>query len=337
MIGIGIVGAGYIGSLHARTVAEHGDGATILGVTDIKLENARRLADSVGCPVYETFDDMLSARNVDVLAICTPTAFHHEYVFRAVEAGRHVFCEKPLAITLEQANRMVSAVEGRDVVAMAGHVLRFWPEYVRIKEVVDSGTLGTPRHAYCERLGVIPDWAEGQWNRRQDVGGGAALDLQIHDIDYLNWVFGNPSRVQSRGVHQAELGGWAHMQTSLAFGGGVAGLVHAGWTFHGGFPFTMGVRIAGTEGTVEWLFRAGKNIEERAENVPITVYRRSGSQEAIAVEKVDPFVAEWRYFLSCVRRGRAPELATFAQARDALRVALASCESAAAGGWPVDF
>ena len=327
MVKIAIVGAGYIGKLHAN-ICKQIKNTSIVAVVDTIEGKAKKLAEEIGTKFYTDIDILLGDKDIDVVAVCTPTYTHSGIVKKVANAKKNIFCEKPFALSIKEADEMVEVVRRNKVKSMVGHVLRFWPEYVRAKEIVESGNLGKPLHAFCERLCVVSDWTEGNWILQENMGGGAALDLQIHDLDYLIYLFGKPSVVQSQGVYDQKLGGFTHISTNIEFEGSQYGLVDAGWDAKGKFPFTMLFRIFCENGVIEWIFRAGVNIEERSQQVPITIYRSSGSIDTESVKQVDPYYLEWEYFINCLENGKEIDNATFEDARMSLNLALASIKSA---------
>jgi predicted dehydrogenase len=226
---------------------------------------------------------------------------------------------------------MIKAVKQNNVKAMTGHVLRFWPEYVKIKEIIDSGYLGRPLNAFCERLAVTPDWQVGAWDKSEKYSGGAAIDLHIHDLDLLIWLFGRPEIVKANGILTPENpkeGGFSHIFTSAQFRNGEAGFAEGGWSFKGAFPFTMAVRVLCERGTIEWIFRAGKNIEERSQAANIKIYCNDGSTETIEAKQADPFFNELSYFIDCIENNRPVEKATFEDGKASLEFALSAIKSA---------
>jgi predicted dehydrogenase len=327
MIKIGIVGAGFIGKIHAN-MCNKIKNASVVATVDKVERKAKDLANKFNTKFYSDIDMLLDNENVDVVAICTPTYLHAEMVKKVANAKKNIFCEKPLTLSMKKADEMVEIVKKNKIKAMVGQVLRFWPEYVKIKDIIESGNLGKPLHAFCERLCVVPDWTEDRWNIKEELSGGAALDLQIHDLDYLIYLFGKPSIVKSQGVYNPNLGGWAHMSTTTIFESGQCGLVNAGWIAKGEFPFTVSLRVFCENGVIEWIFRAGKNIEERMQQIPITIYKSDGSVYTEKVRQIDPYYLEWEYFIDCLENDKDISNATFEDARIALKLALASIESA---------
>ena len=116
----------------------------------------------------------------------------------------------------------------------------------------------------------MPTYTEKAWNAVEKNGGGVALDVQIHDIDFLSWVMGEATEVESTGIYEERIGGWAHISTVLRYKNGSSALVQAGWRFPEDFPFTMGFRFLCEKGVIEWSFRAGKAPgAERCSVIPV--------------------------------------------------------------------
>jgi len=315
MIKVAIVGAGFIGETHANSYRQI-DNADIVAIVDNVEKKGKKFAKKFGAAFYANLDDLIKSENVDSIDICTPTFLHTEMAIKAANAGKNIFCEKPLALSLEDADRIIEAAKKNNVKAMVGHVIRFWPEYAKAKEIVDSGQLGEPLHAFCERLAVTPDWHEGNWG---------------YDLDYLIWLFGKPSLVKAQGVYNEKLGGLVHIATNIEFENGKSGLAEGGWGFSGSFPFTMVLRILCEKGSIEWIFRAGKNIEERSQKANLTVYKSDGSIDEPKVEQEDGYLLECKYFIDCLENNKDIEIATLEDGRNALELALTATKSAKEG------
>ena len=328
MINVAVAGAGYIGSIHAEILTDKIKNTRVIAVTDNIEKKGMELAEKIGAVYYSDYDSLIKNQDIDVIAVCTPTFLHAGMVIKAAHAGKNIFCEKPLALSLVDANEMIKAVQDNQVKAMAGHVLRFWPVYVRVKQIIESGDLGKPRHVYCERLIGFPDWADSGWNEKEKLGGGGALDVQIHDLDYIIWLFGKPEFVKSQGVYDASFGGWKHIVTNMGFEGELSGSVQAGWGFPQGFPFTVVIRIMCENGTIEWISRAGKLFEKKDFKNPLIIYKTDRSILEEEPDQTDAFFLEWKYFIDCLESGSKVENATFEDGRNALEVALASIRSA---------
>jgi predicted dehydrogenase len=327
MVKLAIIGAGFIGEVHANCYLQISN-AHIVGIVDKVKEKGIKLANKLQTEYFSDIDYLLNNENVDAVDICTPTFLHADMVKKAANAKKHVFCEKPIALTVKDADEMINIINKNKVKGMVGHVLRFWPEYVKVKEIIESKSLGKPLHAFCERLSVMPDWHEGNWGFNEKYSGGAAIDFHIHDLDYLIWLFGKPKLVNSQGVYNPNLGGFTHIATNIEFENGEVGLAECGWNFIGSFPFTMVLRILCENGVIDWIFRAGKNVEERLQKSNLIIYRRDGSTQIIEVEQKDAFLAECEYFINCIDKNIPLENSTMEDGKKDLELAIIATESA---------
>lgn len=327
MARVALIGTGFIGEVHAGAYGKI-DNAQLVAVVSTTEQKGRAFARKHGARYYPSLPDALQEEEIDCVDICTPTKLHADMTIQAAQAGLNILCEKPLALNLEDADRMIEAVRKAGVKAMAGHTIRFWPEYVAAKQIIDSGQLGAPLHAFCTRLAATPDWHKNGWGMDEKSGGGASLDLHIHDLDYLMWLFGRPKLVNAVGVRIDALGGIAHINTNVSFENGTSAVAEGGWAFGSSFPFTMAFRILCEKGTIEWIFRAGKNIENRSEKSALVVYWNDGRTDTHPVPEEDAYVLECTYFADSVDEGRDITNATFEDARGALELALAATVSA---------
>lgn len=330
MIKAALIGIGYIGHAHLSALQQISN-VKIAAIVDFNEENGKKIASENDAEYFKNIDELLKNSDVDFVDICVPTFTHAEIAIKAANAGKHVLCEKPLTLSLDDADRMIEAVKNNNVKAMTGHVLRFWPEYVKIKEIIDSGYIGKPLNAFCERICITPDWQVGAWDKNEKFSGGAAIDLHIHDLDFLIWLFGRPEIVKASGMLTPENpkeGGLSHIFTSAQFKNGKVGFAEGGWSFKGAFPFTMAIRVLCEKATIEWIFRAGKNIEERDQAANIKIYGNDGSTEIIEVTQSDPFFNELSYFINCIEKDEPVRKATFEDGRASLEFALAAIKSA---------
>lgn len=330
---VAILGSGFIASVHMEAWKKI-EGAEVCAFFEVHPDRASDFQKKYGLPHYDSFRTLLEKENVDIVDICLPTFLHREYTEMAANAGKHVFCEKPIALTVDDALAMKDVCARNGVFLMIGHVLRFWGEYVEAKKLIDAGVCGRVRFVEAFRLSVTPVWSVGGWILDPRLSGGASLDLHIHDLDYVNWLLGEPERVFARGI-RSEKGSFDHITTQVEYRSGALATVQGGWMMQGDFPFTCGFRVLGDNGVLEWTFRAGVNIEEREKTSPMVLYEKGKARREIHVSGEDPYGAELRYFLDCVENNHPPELGTADQAILALRVALAAQRSASEGSFAI--
>jgi predicted dehydrogenase len=238
---VGVLGAGFAGAMHARS-AMRIDGVQIVAVAALPLDQAATLAKECGARVASA-EDVCRADDVDLVVVATPTHLHAEYTIAAAKAGKHVFCEKPLARTLADAEAMVRACDGAGVSLAVGHVVRYFAEYRRAKQMIDDGTLGRPAIATLTRGNFAVGSARG-WYLDAAKSGGVVLDLMLHDLDTIRWWFGEPSRVYARRFTGS--GGLEYALATIRYDDRPIVQLEASWAEHAGFR--TGFELRGDRG-----------------------------------------------------------------------------------------
>jgi predicted dehydrogenase len=213
---------------------------------------------------------------------------------------------------------------------MVAHVLRYWPEYVALVQFVKSGALGKPLIATAKRLAGPPRWAE--YYLHPEWSGGGVVDLQIHDMDTLNWLFGTPQTVYARGQRSPETGGWDVALTVLDYGD-VKTFAEGSVMQAPEYPFTMGLSVLCERGSVEFTFRAGGvQVDSRDQaGTSLMIYEVGQAPRALAFTPGDGYDNEVRAFADCVRTGQPPVGGTGEQGRLALATSLAARRSIETG------
>lgn len=318
---IGVLGSGFMGGTHARAFAKIPN-VRVVAVSSRSLDKAKKLADQVGAT--PTTDDMAIVNDPDIDAISNtlPTHLHKEYTVAALRAGKHVLLEKPFALNVADCDSMIRAQKRTGKILMIAHVLRFWPEYVALEKFVRSGALGKPISAVASRLSQRPAWAD--WFGNPDLSGGAVLDLMVHDLDVLNWIFGKPQTVYARG-RETKKGSWDHMLTIVDYGK-AQGVIEGSQFMPPGYPFTMTLQVLCERGRVEFSFRAGGVSVEMGGGAVLTAYE-SDKAYALPIEVGDAYEKQIAYFVECVQNNRQPGLGTSAQGRLAVAMSNAARES----------
>ena len=323
MVKVGVIGAGFAGAFHARAYAKV-PGAEVVTIADQDESKAVALAAEVGARAATDAEAIFRDPEIAIIDVALPTPLHPEYAIRAFEAGKHVVIEKPLALSVEESNSIINAAKVSGKFLMVAHVLRFWPEYIAIRKVLQSGRLGLPRIATAHRLSNMPQWAT--WFRDPALTGGSVLDLHIHDLDLVNWLFGQPRRVKAIGA-KGETGGWDHVVTQVEFDT-LNASVEASNLMPLDFPFTAGLRVVCDKGVIEYQFRAGGASFESGEPIHYCLMHEAGKpNQVVEFEPGDGFESEIAYFVSCVEHGTPPETVTPEDARLAVQTALAARKS----------
>ncbi len=313
-----------MGSTHARAFAKL-PGVQVVGVSSRSREKAAGLAHEVDAEAFTDALALATHEGVDAVSVTLPTHLHEEHAIAALGAGKHVFVEKPMALTVKACDAMTATARENDRLLMVAHVLRFWPEYVALADVVKSGQLGNPLSATAQRLSNPPDW--GEWFKHPEWTGGAVHDMLVHDFDTMNWLFGPPRTVYAKG-QQGETGGWDHV-FALTDHGGVKGFAEGSVMMPAGYPFTMSLWVLCEKGAVEFTFRAGGTGVETggASGSSLMVYEPGKEPRSLSYGGEDAFEQEVAYFVDCVQKDRKPEKATAEQGRLAVQVALAARQS----------
>ncbi len=333
MLRVAVLGAGFMGGTHARAYHALPD-VELAGIYARSGERAGPLAEELGTRWTDDLWTLIGDPAVDAIDVCLPTPVHRSATEAALDAGKHVLLEKPLALTEADADVLVARAAATDRVFMVAHVLRFWPEYVELQRLVTGGELGRPRFGLATRRQPFPAWST--LFGRSDLTGGAVIDMMIHDYDALNWVFGGPRTTTAHGERNPRSGGWDQVQVLIGYDGASA-LVDGGMTMPESYPFSSRFEILCERGTAEYHFRAGGRSVEMGSGVnDLMLYPDEGDPARLRPEQRDPYATEVAYFVDCVSRSEPAIRATPQDARLALRVALAARASLERGGEVVE-
>ncbi|WP_456414963.1 Gfo/Idh/MocA family protein [Oceanithermus profundus] len=315
---IGIVGVGTMGRVHAD--AYRRIGAELVGAYDPNPEKLAEFVSRFTVDPFRSYDELLL--RVDLVDVTAPTFAHEELAVRALEAGKDVILEKPLALDAASGRRILEAARKSGRRLFVAMVVRFFPQYRRAAELAKSGQLGRVGVVRLKRVLFPPGPG---WYRDPEKSGGMPVDLMIHDLDYVRWLLGDPVRVFARRSPPVEGEVLEHVQAVLGYADGRMAIVEGGWAYPAGY-FRTALDLAGDRGLVEWssdqppplgtLFPA----DEPAPEVGLPM---AGLEE-------DPYELELRHALEALGRGK-PFDVTPEDALAALELALAVRASADSG------
>ena len=325
-IGIGVVGAGRMGSTHARLIACSVAEARLAGIADVNLDTARRLAAGLGDPpVFGSIADLLRAPGLDAVLIATPSNRHLEAIRAAAAAGRDILCEKPIALTMADADAAVAAVDAAGVRLQIGFMRRWDADYARARARLASGSLGRPilfKSLQFDPEPPPPAFADPA------VSGGIMVDMGIHEFDLARWLIDDEvAEVNAYGsslAHPslAEVGDVDSAVVALRFAGGATGTVElARSTTYGEDVRT---EVLATAGSV-WVG-----------NLPLArgSWSGRGATGGVSTDSADPsiprfeagYAAQVRGFARAIADDRPVEVPASA-GRAALAIALAADRS----------
>jgi len=314
-----------MGHMHGEVYGVLPD-VNLVAVCGLDPTKNEEVAQAHGARTTTSIDDILNDASIDVVDICLPTFMHADVSIRALEAGKHVFCEKPMALTVEEADNMMAAAEKAGKYLMIGHCIRFWPEYTILTSLVETGKLGRLTSLNMTRYGQFPTWSWENWLSKEDLAGGGALDMHIHDTDYANFILGTPPSMEAWGTIDEK--GTSHIYTTMAYPGTVVS-IQGGWNLPKGAPFKMAFRA---------IFENGLAIMDGG---PLTIYYADGTQEVPEVpvmkasgggniSDLGGYFYELRYFYDQLSAGNPVDMCTPESSRESLRITLEEIAAAKA-------
>ena len=316
---VGVVGAGFIGAIHLGAYANMPE-VEVVGVADALPETAVAGAAVVGARPYASYEELVVAEEVEVVDVCLPTAYHRELTLKAAREGKHVILEKPIARNLEDAEAILDAFPGDGGRLFVGHVLRFFPEFARIKQMIGAGELGTVGVARASRRSpFLTGWND--WYADWRMSGGVLVDLVIHDFDFLRWSLGEVERVYAKGVMGREYNRLDYALVTLRFESGAIAHIEGQWGYPGLFNHSM--EVAGSRALV---------ATDSTEPPPVQLLGGAigpGESPDVVTGK-SPFQTELEHFIRCIATGEA-SLVDAHDAYEALRIGLAATESVRTG------
>jgi predicted dehydrogenase len=318
---VALLGGGFMARTHAQSYDALRDRAQVRVVC--ALEGADAIAADLGASAATDWEAVVADPEIDAVDVCLPTPLHRPVAEAALSAGKHVLLEKPIALSLEDADAIGDAARATGRVLMVGHVLRYMPEVVELRRILDAGGLGRPLAASALRLSAPPDW--NQWMLDPAKSGGVLVDMMVHDFDILNALLGPAESVVARGAAAGR-----HFQMLLEHPGG-AGAIEGSHAMPGSYPFTANLRVVCERGVLEHRFVAGAGDEVDAAVTSVLGIHPAGGEATTFSRAGDPWGAQIAHFLECVASGAEPSDGSFAQARAALAVALAARAAAESG------
>jgi predicted dehydrogenase len=247
---------------------------------------------------YRDVGELLADPDVDAVDICLPTGMHEKIAIDALRAGKNVLVEKPMAHDAAAADRMVAEAEKCGRILMSAQVIRFWPEYVALRDTMLNDRVGPLRAAVFRRRCAAPSW--GVWET------GGTLDLLIHDIDFTIHLLGKPEYMRVTG-HDEPASGIDILHAHFFYASGVEALVTGGWHNRGDYPFSMEYTATFEQETMEFSTASGVGVLESAPGAA--------------------YAAEIAHFTESCNAGRQPTLCPPRESADAIKLTLLAVEA----------
>ncbi len=336
---VALLGSGFIADIHIESYHRFVPEAEVVAVWSRNAERATAFAKKHHiAKAYPTLEQAITESGCDVVDVCVPNFLHHRAVLAAANAGKHIIIEKPLAMTLEEADEMIAVCKAKNRKLMYAEELCFAPKYERVRKLVNEQAIGKIyQMRQCEKhSGPHSDW----FYDINQSGGGALMDMGCHGIAWFRWMLGGRPKVLSV---------YAHMQNGLIHGkrtraeensvctiefeGGAIGIAENSWAKHGGMDDR--VEVYGTNGVIYADLFMGNSALTYSEKGYGYAMEKAGSTQGwtftIFEEAFNQgYPQELRHFVECVREDKQP-LVTAEDGRAVLEIMYAAYQSARTG------
>jgi len=332
---IGMIGTGFVGDIHHASIHGWVPNAEVVAVSS--PHKADEFARARNIPAaYADYNEMLKDKSIDVVDIGIPNDLHHAAVLAAARAGKHVIIEKPLCLTLEQADEMIDACRKAGVLLMYAEELLFAPKYVRVKKLIDEGAVGEPFLAKQseEHPGPHMPWF---WDVRRS-GGGVMLDMGCHSIEYTRWVLGRPkvksvTAFMGTYLHQGRTQGEDHSYAIIEYEGGKIAMIENSWAKGGGVDDRC--EVYGKKGHTRADLLRGSSLLTYSEEGYGYAVEKSGATKGYTFTMFEEnwnygFPQEMQHFVNCVL-GKEECMVTGEDGREVLKIMYAAYQSAGEG------
>ena len=302
-INVGVIGVGAMGYNHARVYYKL-ENANLIAVSDVSENTLNKVANKFDAKPYADYEDLLNDPEIEVVSVCVQTTFHHDAVMAAIEHGKHVLVEKPIAFSLEEAEEMIQAAHDKGVLLATGHVERFNPAVQKAKELIDNDVIGDVVSASAKRVGPYPP-------RIRDVG--VAIDLAIHDLDVMYYLFDQEVKqvYATMGSILEDCEYEDHAEIMVNFAGGTTGMLEVNWLT----PYKRReISITGTDGII--------SVDYIDQSIDV----HGKFAQDIQIEHKEPLKEELSSFLDAVANNKQPVI-TGEDGLNALKMVIAADKS----------
>jgi len=322
-IKVAVVGAGILGSRHARVFRELAE-SELVAVVDTNAERAQRVADANGAKAFTDLKHALATIDVDAISIATPDHLHRDPVLAALDVGKHVLLEKPLATTADDARAIVNAVEKSNRIGMVNFSQRYVSDHAWIKRRIDAGDIGAPKMVISVKFDTIsvPTGMIAGWSAKTSP----IFFMSSHDLDLAQWYVGaNPVEVIAREVWGTldARGFDVHdgLNALIAFENGVSANFHSSWIHPNTYPRVADgyLQIIGTAGAIMYTNRTRVAEIFNARGGEKVEFTGPHTADEVNGKITGAFVSSLQHFLACIRDNREPDTSP----RRALPIALA--------------
>ncbi len=317
MLRVGLIGCGGIGAVHAKAYNTLKDKATLVAIADFNQEKAAEIAKESGAAVYKDANEMLAKEKLDLVDICLPTALHAPFVTAALDHVKNVLVEKPVCLTLDEAEALLQKEKETGGRVHVAHVVRFTTQYAYLKEVMESGRYGKLLAADFHRISPKPVWVFDYDNPKRT--GGMPIDLHIHDVDFIRYLMGGDPDALKATAATTKDGIIRQLWTTYHYGDAVI-TAEASWDLPVSVPFDRGFRVIFEKASL--TLAAGSELtvypEEGEPFVPV-LPERITMDLGINVKDFGTFLYEIETFVDAILENK-PSPVPLCEAVEALRL-----------------
>lgn len=314
MIKVALVGIGGMGKVH-YDVYKTLENCRVIAIADVNCEAAAEKAADSSVNIYKTLGELLEKENPDMVDICAPSYLHRELSITALNAGKHVLCEKPIALSVLDAEAVKKAAEKSGKLFMTAHVVRFMNAYIHLRKAVESKAFGELIRLDMKRISPIPRWSWENWMLDIEKSGGTPLDLGIHDLDFIQSIFGcNPDKYHS--VYSKLKNDNDYFVSEMSFGN-VLVTTETAW-YNADIEFAAEYRAVFQNGYIE--ARNG-DVTENHKKVDFSAMNTENQTVGLNIAATDGYKYEIEYFLSCIENNRAPQFVTLESTLNTMKLA----------------
>jgi len=329
---LGIIGCGGMGFHHARSLSKM-KGVEVIAVSDVNSNSLKQFTNEFKVKYFfSDYNQMLNVKEMDGVLICLPTFLHQEAVISSARRGKHIFCEKPIAMTLKDADEMIKVCQENKVKFMIGFVRRFDNFWGKAREVIKEGLLGRPViwHNVSSSTG-----APHNWYFDKEKGGGPLIDGAVHNYDFGHYMFGKVRRVYAATMNFKEnISAIDTGSAIIEYKSGDEHVISWSWGLPKGALGSQLADVIGPRGAL--LFPGNFNEKEIPQSIEQEKYGvfllslGAEKKEWIKWEKNDMFFDELLHFVHCIRKDKEP-CVTGEDGKKALEVGLAILKSGKLG------
>lgn len=317
---VAIIGCSGMGRIHAQMAANCGMNIAICA--DKSRKAASELAKAHGAKAMTDGFKAIASDDIDCVLIATPTPTHLMFIEAAAQAGKDIFCEKPLCRTAEDCKKAIAAAKKGKVKLFTGHVVRYFHEFEGMQAQVEAGKVGKPGYVKIYRGGIFPG-GKGSWFANYDMSGGVTMDCSIHDMDWVRYVFGEPERIFCQALMKSKPEPMDYSQSNIRFKNGMIATIIGTWAHPSGFQ--VKAEICGDGGMIQY----------DSNEAPISsMVRDTGDGPSMIVPgspvAESPYQREWEDFIGWVQDNRKPRVSP-EDALMAVKMAEGALKSAATG------